>query len=579
MKRTLLLSSLLLIIAWIISCKKEYSCEGCLNKPPLALAGPDQILTLPTDSILLDGSSSNDPDGKITQWLWTKISGPASFIVVAKSSSKTRVRKLVAGVYQFELRITDNGGLSAKDTVMITVDPSPTINHPPLACAGTDQVITLPINTVTLDGSCSTDPDNNITSYSWSKISGPTAFSIVNANALQTPAKDLVEGMYLFELKVTDAAGAFDRDTIQITVNPQAPTLPACDNSNRPTVNAQLIPVGTLSLPRIFLDAASAGNKILFAGGYANSDHSSRVDILDLSTHTWSIAELCVRRDAMAAVAAGNKIFFAGGEYGDGTWPVDSVDIYDVPTNTWTVAHLSVAGNDIAGTTVGNKLFFAGGDGGFSGAGRERTVDIYDLSTNSWTVASLSDPKRGGLSALTAGAKVYIAGGETMIVPGNSWDNNWGASKKIDIYDNSAGTWSTSTMVEGKVAMGSIVVNDKIFWAGGITGNYPNIYNSCLVEIKDANTGNSTVQYLFKPQSNTAALKAVLKDNKIAFLRFGEDHFDIYDLATNNWSIGVLSQPIPFGAVAISVNNTIYIAGGAINGSNTPTNQVWKLEF
>jgi hypothetical protein len=66
---------------FFISCKKETSCEGCINgnKPPIAIAGPDQVITLPTDSVLLDGSASNDPDGTISEWLWQKISGPASF--------------------------------------------------------------------------------------------------------------------------------------------------------------------------------------------------------------------------------------------------------------------------------------------------------------------------------------------------------------------------------------------------------------------------------------------------------------------------------------------------------------------
>jgi hypothetical protein len=49
------------------------------NKPPTAVAGPDQVITLPTDSVSLDGMTSNDPDGTISEWLWKKISGPASF--------------------------------------------------------------------------------------------------------------------------------------------------------------------------------------------------------------------------------------------------------------------------------------------------------------------------------------------------------------------------------------------------------------------------------------------------------------------------------------------------------------------
>ncbi len=73
---------------------------------------------------------------------------------------------------------------------------------------------------------------------------------------------------------------------------------------------------------------------VLFAGGVIPpGTHSSRVDIYDLATQTWSTAELSQARTAPAAVAAGNKIFFAGGEISDGTFPSNVVDIYDVSTN------------------------------------------------------------------------------------------------------------------------------------------------------------------------------------------------------------------------------------------------------
>jgi N-acetylneuraminic acid mutarotase len=72
----------------------------------------------------------------------------------------------------------------------------------------------------------------------------------------------------------------------------------------------------------------------------------------------------------------------------------------------------------------------------------------------------------------------------------------------------------------------------------------------------------------------------VLKDNKIIFFRYTypADKFDIYDIATNAWSVGVLPQHNIENASIIAVNNTIYIAGGdARNG--TRTNQVFTLEF
>jgi hypothetical protein len=79
-----------LLTGIFISCKKEKSCESCKenNKPPIALAGPDQVITLPTDSISLDGSASNDPGGKISEWLWKKISGPSSFTILLQHQQK-----------------------------------------------------------------------------------------------------------------------------------------------------------------------------------------------------------------------------------------------------------------------------------------------------------------------------------------------------------------------------------------------------------------------------------------------------------------------------------------------------------
>jgi Tol biopolymer transport system component len=227
---------LFISIACIIilsSCKKEKSCEGCNenNKPPIAVAGLDKLITLLTDSVLLDGSSSNDPDGTINEWLWTKISGPASSTINNATSSRTIVKNLVAGIYQFELMVKDNKGFSDKDTVQVSVD-DPRINQPPVANAGGDQTITLPVNSVTVDGSGSTDPDNNIVSYQWTKISGPSSFNISNASTIQTQVNNLAQGVYQFELKVTDAGMLFSKDTIIVTViNPVQTNRPPVANA------------------------------------------------------------------------------------------------------------------------------------------------------------------------------------------------------------------------------------------------------------------------------------------------------------------------------------------------------------
>jgi N-acetylneuraminic acid mutarotase len=580
MKKVVLLLVLFIHIAGMLpSCKKETSCEGCRgNKPPISIAGPDQVITLPIDSVMLDGSASSDPDGRISEWLWKQISGPASFNIIKPSDSTTKVKNLVPGIYQFELKVTDDKGLSTNDTMQVIVDAVITSNHQPVANAGPDQNIVLPTNAVSLNGSNSTDPDNNINSYLWAKISGPSSFNITNANAMQTQVINLIEGTYQFELKVTDAGGLFSKDTMQVRVNVQ-PTVATCDNSNRAPINAQLVPIGNLSLPGTGMAVASAGNKILFAGGTrtqtdGSTDRSSRVDIYDITTQTWSTTELSEPRFELAATVSGNKIFFGGGETDDGCCHLDVVDIYDASTNTWTLSHMPTPGYHMGAVTLGNKVFFAGADPDFTG------INIYDINTQSWSTASLSERKER-LSAVVANNKAYFAGGITL---GYS-PVEYHPSNIIDIYDNGTNSWSTSTLYEPKSAFAGITIADKVYWAGGHT----NFFNpSCVVEIKDINTGDSSLQYLFEPDMwyNINSCNAVVKDNKIIFIGDFEqtfisngnnNKFDIYDITTNTWSIGVLPFNV-MGASIIAVNNNIYVAGGWVN-NGALSSQVWKLEF
>jgi hypothetical protein len=145
MKPILKLATFILLIGVLfhLSCKKETSCESCndKNKPPIAHAGSDQVITLPTDSVSPDGNASSDPDGTISEWLWTKISGPASFAITNTSTAKTIVKNLAAGIYQFELKVKDNGELFAKDTIQIIVNDSIQPNQPPTVDTLTGQEI------------------------------------------------------------------------------------------------------------------------------------------------------------------------------------------------------------------------------------------------------------------------------------------------------------------------------------------------------------------------------------------------------------------------------------------------------
>ncbi len=75
---------------------------------------------------------------------------------------------------------------SCKKESTQAITPTPSGNKPPIANAGVDQTIILPNTIIGLDGRGSTDPDNNITNYLWTNISGAIGFTIANATAAQT---------------------------------------------------------------------------------------------------------------------------------------------------------------------------------------------------------------------------------------------------------------------------------------------------------------------------------------------------------------------------------------------------------
>ena len=181
------------------------------NATPTANAGPDQTITLPLSTVSLSGTGT-DADGTISAYNWTKISGPSAGTITNTASAATSVTGLVQGVYQFQLKVTDNNGATALDTVQITVNAA---NIAPTANAGTDQTITT--STVNLSGS-GTDPDGTITTYAWKWESGPNTPTIVSSNSSSTSVTGLLAGTHVFSLTVTDNNGATNTDMLSVVV-------------------------------------------------------------------------------------------------------------------------------------------------------------------------------------------------------------------------------------------------------------------------------------------------------------------------------------------------------------------------
>lgn len=187
---------------------------AAINQAPVANAGADKSVTLPANSVTLSGGGT-DVDGTIANYNWTKTAGPANGTIVTPTTATTSVSNLVQGTYVFELAVTDNSGVTSKDSLQVTVYP--VINQAPVANAGADKSVTLPTNSVTVSGS-GKDADGIIASYTWEKISGPSGGRIVTAYASSTTIKNLAIGSYKYALTVKDNKGLYGKDTMQVTV-------------------------------------------------------------------------------------------------------------------------------------------------------------------------------------------------------------------------------------------------------------------------------------------------------------------------------------------------------------------------
>jgi len=185
------------------------------------------VITLPTTTSHISGSATFS-GGTITGYQWRVKSAPTTPTITSPTSNSTNITGLsVAGTYVFTLIATNNIGGTDSAFATITVNPA-SVTVPPVAnISPASANITLPVNSVLLDGSGSTCTQCPIATYTWAQLPGApnTATGLTNT-AITTPG-GMIAGTYLFRLTVTDNVGATGSRTVQVTVNPAPPPTPA----------------------------------------------------------------------------------------------------------------------------------------------------------------------------------------------------------------------------------------------------------------------------------------------------------------------------------------------------------------
>ncbi|MCT2541088.1 PKD domain-containing protein, partial [Sedimentimonas flavescens] len=143
------------------------------NTAPTANAGTGQSVASGA-TVNLDGSGSSDPEDDTLSYSWEETSSTG----VSLSGASTATPSFTAPTLLwsdspvdlvFRLVVSD-GEFSSEASVTVTVNPPARPNTAPTANAGTGQSVASGA-TVNLDGSGSSDPEDDTLSYSWEETS------------------------------------------------------------------------------------------------------------------------------------------------------------------------------------------------------------------------------------------------------------------------------------------------------------------------------------------------------------------------------------------------------------------------
>lgn len=190
-----------------------------VNSAPVANAGPDQTGVV-GQTVQLDGGGSSDVDGDLLTYQWTLTAKPANsnaaFTNAASVNPSLTLDK--PGSYTAQLVVNDGAINSAPDAVAVS-----TVNSAPVANAGPDQTSVVG-QLIQLDGSGSSDVDDDALTYQWSFTSAPLGSQAALSDPTAVQPTFVVDkpGTYVVQLLVNDGSVNSASDTVIVgTINSQ----------------------------------------------------------------------------------------------------------------------------------------------------------------------------------------------------------------------------------------------------------------------------------------------------------------------------------------------------------------------
>lgn len=187
------------------------------NSAPVANAGVNQNVTVGA-LVSVDGTGSSDANDDLLTFKWILLSKPegSNAVLTATWSPVPKFTADVIGTYVIGLTVNDGKVDSVQQAVTVTAAVQ---NSVPVARTGVNQnVVVSNTADVVLDGTASSDANNDFLTYKWVLISKPdtSTATLTGSTASKSSFKADIEGTYVATLMVND--GKADSEVVATTV-------------------------------------------------------------------------------------------------------------------------------------------------------------------------------------------------------------------------------------------------------------------------------------------------------------------------------------------------------------------------
>ena len=287
-------------------------------------------------------------------------------------------------------------------------------------------------------------------------------------------------------------------------------------------------------------------------------------------------------------IASGGKLYvFAG--LAPAWTPKGLVYEYDPATDKWTKKkNMPLPSHHVAVTELNGKIYVMGGFV-LPQSGPPAWVPIdnaweYDPADDTWKALAPLLTKRGSPNAAAVNGKIYVIGGagnfpgskDTSIHPARPHR----AVGTNEVYDPATNTWETRSPMptaRNHAAVGA--VNGKIYVIGGRLGNafITRASNTDVVEVYDPATDQWGPAMTRIPTPRSSLTWGTYK-GKI-YVAGGEFHdarmlaafraVEVFDPATNSWSILPPMEYPRHGAAGDIIGNRLHVVSGVVQASSS----------